>query len=566
VRLTTTTRKVEIDDSQLAALLLALKSPVNLIQGPPGTGKSFVGAQITRCLYEAGLRILVLSYTNHALDQFLEDLLKAGIPASSMVRIGSKGKCTPQTAPLLLSEQYSQLRRSRHAWDIINALKLEAARMGSKLRDAFQAFANFSSRWDDISDYLEFADGGHAFLEALRVPSDNSDWDRAGKKGKKVRPDYLYQQWINGNGPGQFAKELPVSAKAVWDMPRAVRNEHHRKWMTALIKEHLQTIEDLSRQFNQAQEKIDIQFSDKDASVMLQKRIIGCTTKGAAKYDRLIRAANPDVILIEEAGVILESHVLTALAGTVKQLVLIGDHKQLRPKINNYALSVEKGDGFDLNRSLFEGLIMQGARHATLHKQHRMVPEISVFARELTYPDLLDGLKTSGRDEILGLQDRVIFLNHSKQEDSDKQLQDRRDPGMKESKRNMFEAQMVLRCAKYLGQQGYASDRIVVLTPYLGQLRVLRDLFHKNQHDPALSEMDKNELIRAGLLSEAAAKLDKKPLRMSTIGVFSRLHEVDEANRPSQTTTRARRAISSSRRSPAATSQETSDSCPPQNG
>jgi len=32
----TSTRKVEIDDSQLTALLLALKSPVSLIQGPPG--------------------------------------------------------------------------------------------------------------------------------------------------------------------------------------------------------------------------------------------------------------------------------------------------------------------------------------------------------------------------------------------------------------------------------------------------------------------------------------------------------------------------------------------------
>jgi hypothetical protein len=522
VRLTTTSGgKVEIDDSQLAAFLLALTTAVSLIQGPPGTGKSFIGAQIARCLHEAGLRILVLSYTNHAADQFLEDLLKAGIPGSAIVRIGAKSKCAPEIAPLLLSEQNSQLRRSRNAWDIINALKQEAAHMGSQLRDAFQTFANFSPRWDDISDYLEFADGGHAFLEALRVPNHSSDWDRAGKKGKKVRADYLYQQWINGNGPGLFAKELPVSAKAVWDMPRSIRNEHHRKWMTALIEEHLQAIEDLSRQFNQAQEKIDIQFSDRDASVLAQKKIIGCTTTGAAKYDRLIRAANPDVILIEEAGEILESHVLTALAGTVKQLVLIGDHKQLRPKINNYALSVEKGEGFDLNRSLFERLIMQGARHATLHKQHRMVTEISVFARKLTYPNLLDGPKTSGRDQILGLQDRVIFLNHSKQEDLDKQLQDRRDPGMKESKRNLFEAQMVLRCVKYLGQQGYASDRIVVLTPYLGQLRVLSDLFHKNQHDPALSEMDKNELIRAGLLSEAAARLDKKPLRISTIGVCS---------------------------------------------
>jgi superfamily I DNA and/or RNA helicase len=292
-----------------------------------------------------------------------------------------------------------------------------------------------------------------------------------------------------------------------------------------LTEEHLESITELSGQFNQVQGKIDVQFSEADADVVSQKTIMGCTTTGAAKYDRLIRAFKPDVVLVEEAGEILESHVLTALAPTVKQLVLIGDHKQLRPKINNYALSVEKGEGFDLNCSLFERLINQGARHATLHKQHRMAPQISVFARELTYPHLLDGPKTSGRPEILGVQDRVVFLNHGRQEDSDKQLRDRRDAGLKESKKNVFEAEMVLRCVKYLGQQGYASDRIVVLTPYLGQLRVLRDLFSKNNHDPALSEMDKNELIRAGLLSDAAAKLDKKPLRVSTIGLFGLFFE-----------------------------------------
>jgi hypothetical protein len=105
---------------------------------------------------------------------------------------------------------------------------------------------------------------------------------------------------------------------------------------------------------------------------------------------------------------------------------------------------------------------------------------------------------------------------------------------------------MVLRCVKYLGQQGYASDRIVVLTPYLGQLRVLRDLFLKNQHDPALSEMDKNELIRAGLMSQAAAKFDKKPLRISTIGVCPlqlKQYRII-TNRPLQTTTRVKRATS----------------------
>jgi hypothetical protein len=70
---------------------------------------------------------------------------------------------------------------------------------------------------------------------------------------------------------------------------------------------------------------------------------------------------------------------------------MIGDHKQLRLKISNYLLSVEKGSGYDLNRSLFERLVGFGYPYCTLAKQHRMVPEILCLVRNLTYPDLMDG-------------------------------------------------------------------------------------------------------------------------------------------------------------------------------
>lgn len=66
-------------------------------------------------------------------------------------------------------------------------------------------------------------------------------------------------------------------------------------------------------------------------------------------YSNLITAARVDVVMIEEAGEIQESHVLAALTPSVKQLIQIGDHKQLRPKINNFDLTVEKGEGYDLN-------------------------------------------------------------------------------------------------------------------------------------------------------------------------------------------------------------------------
>lgn len=537
--------KVRVDASQLRSMILALTEPVALIQGPPGnsathcgsyghantnigTGKSFIGAQVAKHLHRAGLRILVISFTNHALNQFLEDLMDVGIPEEDMVRVGgSKNKCTDRTAPLHLSEQRRAYRASYQARNIIGNMKGEAEEASNDLKNLFNTYLNASLAWKDISEYLEFSEE-HCY-DALLVPSGGNDsgWRHAGKRGKEVRPDYLYQRWIKGEDPGIFRKGIPTTSDSMWDMSRPERERLLNKWKLAMTGELVGSVEKLVADFNDIQGEIDNQFKEADRSTLAKKTVISCTTTGAAIYSNLIRAAKPDVVLVEEAGEILESHILTALAPTVKQVILIGDHKQLRPKINNYMLSVEKGDGFDLNCSLFERLIMQGATHTTLHKQHRMAKEISCFPRALTYPELLDGPNTHDRPVIRGLQNRVIFVNHGKQEDSDNSIKDRRDPTLKESKKNPFEAEMVLRCVKYLGQQGYSNNQIVVLAPYLGQIRVLQKLLRDNQHDPELSEMDKMELIRAGLISEAAAKLDKKPLRLSTVGMYREPIELD---------------------------------------
>lgn len=262
---------------------------------------------------------------------------------------------------------------------------------------------------------------------------------------------------------------------------------------------------------------MDTQFNESKVSILRNKRIVGCTTTAAAKYTKLIACAQPDIVIVEEAGEIQESHILTALTPSMKQLIQIGDHKQLRPKINNYQLTVEKGDGYDLNRSLFERLILQGHPHTTLRKQHRMHPDISFLVKELTYPDLEDGPKTLTREPIRGLDDRVIFVNHNHPELQNDRIGDRRDQGSKSSKENEFEARMVLKTVRFLAQQGYGTKNMVVLTPYLGQLRLVRDML-MGDVDPLLSDLDSNELIQAGLMTKAAAKVDKSPLRISTIG------------------------------------------------
>ena len=89
--------KLGLDDSQHRALKNALTHEFSMTQGPPGTGKTFIGLKVARALlankavWSAGENkkaLLVVSYTNHALDQFL-----CGIHSffkGAIVRIGGR--------------------------------------------------------------------------------------------------------------------------------------------------------------------------------------------------------------------------------------------------------------------------------------------------------------------------------------------------------------------------------------------------------------------------------------------------------------------------------------------
>jgi superfamily I DNA and/or RNA helicase len=366
-------------------------------------------------------------------------------------------------------------------------------------------------------EFLEFLSEDLPFFDAFTVPKDGEDdMTRVGKKGKAMSPFYLLDRWIKGESKPGFLQHLQASGTAeVWKMSLKLRQAALARWQTAILDDLVKEIQDTGRQYNLDQTELDRVFRERDAGIIKTKRIIACTTNGAAKFSSAIQAASPGVVLVEEAGEILEAHILTSLGPQTKQLIMIGDHKQLRPKCS-YELSVEQGDGFDLNRSLFERLVLKGFPHVTLTLQHRMRPEISSMIRHMTYPDLTDASSTLQRADLRGFRDNVIFVNHSHPETELKNGRELND-GRTTSKQNEFEGQMILKCVRYLAQQGYGSDKLVVITPYLGQLKLLRDqLSHKN--DPILNDLDKFDLVRAGLLTDLSSKTSKPALRLSTIG------------------------------------------------
>ncbi|KAL7294956.1 hypothetical protein TKK_0011667 [Trichogramma kaykai] len=84
-----------IDDSQKNAIKYALTNQFSIIKGPPGTGKTYTATKIVSILLDNKSTcrnmgpIIVVSFTNQSLDNFLEKILDI---SSSIIRLGSRSQ------------------------------------------------------------------------------------------------------------------------------------------------------------------------------------------------------------------------------------------------------------------------------------------------------------------------------------------------------------------------------------------------------------------------------------------------------------------------------------------
>jgi hypothetical protein len=70
----------------------------------------------------------------------------------------------------------------------------------------------------------------------------------------------------------------------------------------------------------------------------------------------------------------------------------------------------------------------------------------------------------------MGMGTQVVFIDHTQLELEDNGAWREQH----QSKVNQHEVDMVIATVRYLYQQGYGPERMVVLTPYLGQLMELQ--------------------------------------------------------------------------------------------
>ena len=598
--------QVQLDQSQLDAIKMALTQKVSVIQGPPGTGKTYIGIKIVQALLTNRLvwdsaknsPLLVVCYTNHALDQFLEEIID--LHSFSVVRIG--GRCQNEKVAEFSIKNH-KIRQSRSVYREACFKREEVRDAGVNLDYKFsvtqenrepnfkdliefiapihkaQLFAcvqntnternndvhfigrdrswrcaianDFDDREDeedyydnyiksyiyanivekgfitwsegigckdsklasnelllanDIADNvaskgIELTTEGDKLLARGSKPSDdestqtdmlkNNVTSELGDEDNDGTVNVLGEAQIIGSmrmvdQPAEFFRhadpqmnKLNIDADAattksvrfthdtvnriddIFKLSKQDRLQLYNYWKQLYIEKLQNKLRADFEEYLTLCKEYQEATKEEDLQVLGKVDLIGMTTTGAAKYQHIIQKLKPKIIIVEEAAEVLESHIVSCLTAATQQLILIGDHKQLRPNPNEYYLARD----CNLDISLFERLIKAGIPHATLEIQHRMRPEIAGLVCPHIYPKLLNHESVLQYENIQGVTTNMYFFHHEYPEEENDELR---------SHSNAEEAKLVVKLCRYFLNQGYSTSKITVLTTYTSQLLKLK--------------------------------------------------------------------------------------------
>lgn len=509
----------DLDASQLSALHRILTKRLAIVQGPPGTGKTHVSVQAIKVMLanrkEDDPPILVTCQTNHALDQLLRhiasfepdfvrlggrskdrDVIKARTlyevrqltseaPPPGCLSGGARKKMReiekeitllldplkPSKTPvdhrfleklsLLTEQQADSLELGASEWVQDQQLQPNESPFSIWLGNTLvvvppkQQPEDFGFEFEEAD--LEFEQLKE--LEAENFAKEEEDFESLSGNVYPIADNYTAKRVVGGPND-TAAKRWLDKEQDLWKIPENIRGPVYRYLQKQMKQFILESIRAKVKAYDHQSFKRRIGFWEQDENILKEQKIIGMTTTGFSKYRALISALKPKVVLIEEAAETLEAPVIATCVPTLEQLILVGDHKQLRPRCHVREL---QGKPFFLDISLFERMVRNNLEFDTLARQRRMIPEI----RRILYPvykgiieDHASVLNPANRPDVPGMGGiNSYFFSHAWSETRDDHM----------SSVNTMEADMIVGFVEYLCFNGMNAKEITVLTFYNGQ-------------------------------------------------------------------------------------------------
>ncbi|KAG8703866.1 hypothetical protein FRC09_003894, partial [Ceratobasidium sp. 395] len=544
------------------------------------TRESYTGLEIIRVLIKNNVQpILLVAFTNHALDHMLKGVLDANI-TNNIIRLGSRHAADERIMEFSL-ENAEKLQAKSKMDRTINSAYREMKSKETEMVDLMKKLATRDVPQDHLEQciladypfhYDELFSAPPSWIWSLVVQAAESEWQTVGEKQgdlsvltfwlngrdlaflqpptlhhKSVAPsdsvpsfnpynmlseegglddtpdagivdlrqqhtqfvqDYLYQHGL---------EEVPIIPQttrpietlladpSVWRMSLSERGALYDTWYMAaseaIRQSQVDDFENLRRQHAEALHKFQEIQDQNRVTILKRAHIVGCAAKVVSLLSvrefgqsyladvpepvPVLQGMQPKVMIVEEAGQVLESHILASLVPSVEQVIMI-------------ELSIDNrttGQIYRFDMSLMERLSSSGFPMSRLDVQRRMRPDISSLIRNYLYPKLEDHPLVLDYPKVRGMHKNVFFVSHNQ-----------RETGGGEdavSKHNSYELDMMHDLVLHLLKQGcYNSPKdIVILAAYLGQIPKIRKRL-QNVVTTVIDERDSELLEQHGIEDE----------------------------------------------------------------
>ncbi|CAB3711213.1 AAA domain-containing protein [Achromobacter kerstersii] len=394
---------LSIDDDQLAAYglnagqqhafrHLLSSGPVGLLQGPPGTGKTRFIASFVHWLISkgGGQRVLIASQSHEAVNNAIESLLRLhkerGETRPSLLRIGSKG-ITDRIRPFLTSElresyrvKFDAAAKNRYG-QLTRALGVDRA-FASELFDIDKKVGSLARRLSTVNEALDEEEG------QLAVDRERNRVQRARVRDAfEVAFKAVAGQGIDDVSPLQ-AYDLLVDALIQRHPNVSPADASSAQRALKLTNDWLASLGSPGRNFEE--------FLAKTRS------IVSATCVGVGQTRIKIETQVFDWVIVDEAARCTPGELAVPIQ-MAKRILLVGDHLQLLPMMDDQMLSdltdVEPNiSSEELQRSDFERAFTSTYGQAIgvrLTEQYRMDSAICDLVSECFYEQSNIRLATS---------------------------------------------------------------------------------------------------------------------------------------------------------------------------
>ncbi|KAL4736326.1 P-loop containing nucleoside triphosphate hydrolase protein [Aspergillus similis] len=504
----------DLDTTQWAALEQMLTKQLAIIQGPPGTGKTYVSVLALKIML-SNMKpddppIVVASQTNHALDQILTHVSHF---ERQYIRLGARSSDPEIKKRTLYNVRRDEGTPNLPGGTLGNAFKT-SKRLFNAISELLQPFNEVNSgqplpftlfkqygilkakqyeglekgpkRWVNVGEERNEADPMVTWLGDQAVPFQvrytNEDFGFAGdeadleyeqlkeleaEQGLNDDDEYealrgrlilLHEGYQGSDGFSNIGTDRCdfLDYDDMWKIPLRARGWVYNKLRAQLKGRILCDFRQLLSEYTENCKNMQIGAWERD-HIILQ----------SAKSSRF--SMKPRIVLIEEAAEAIEGPIAAACLDSLQQLILVGDHQQLR---GHCSVQDPEGDPFYLDISMFERLVKNGLKYVTLQRQRRMAPEIRQLLTPI-YGALQDHESVKEREEVPGMGSiRSFFFSHDWLESFDDMS----------SKYNEKEAEMVVEFFVYLVLNNVLVNHITVLTFYNGQRKKILKLMRNHTH------------------------------------------------------------------------------------